>query len=572
MQESEHYIFISYENEDRELIQRLCKDLSDRDIPVWSDQQKLHPGEKRDQAVGSAVAQAGYFLCCYSQARLSNPGSAAHEEEQLAMEVMKTKPAGTRWFIPILLDGCTIPETRISDEDTCDGLHWFDLSGDWNHSIEQLVDLLHPSDEIVARIISVYADNSLERLSGIAEELNQKKLSQGQRRRIVETILARPYSAERAAFSRAVYHVAEAMLQKELGLSRVDEPASARVWDEEYHAMRTVSTRVALIYYSTPGMRDLIEDYGTLLLRLADCSRDLRSYSEEIETCRTVGAAFCNIADNTLAVLAAEAYYRAIESCSRHEDDLTKLLGLFEEFRNPFAGTSNPHVQHWLAMAENTATSRQVATLDTGETIRLYEERIARFEANPVLKDQAGVASLNYANYLRGVPKQRLAIEYYDRAISLLTGYNDLGPRQWLTQALLNKGAVLLSMSQFRKALECFEQAIRQAEGQADPAIRVQLAMAFAEKAASLCSLHKYRHVLPVTEQMEKTFAGDTDGEISYWLAVAFYNAGVSSSKELNREKARDLLSRALEHVHRSSQKDVPDLITEIQTLLADIR
>jgi hypothetical protein len=67
-----------------------------------------------------------------------------NEELLLAIEQLRLRPRDRQWFMPVVLDRCTIPDYPIGAGETLQDLHHLDFSADWDAAISQLVRAISP--------------------------------------------------------------------------------------------------------------------------------------------------------------------------------------------------------------------------------------------------------------------------------------------------------------------------------------------------------------------------------------------------------------------------------------------
>ena len=131
--------FISYVREDSETIDRIAATLRDNGIEVWLDRTHIEPGERWQGAIRRAIRNGTHFVACFSVAYATRNKSYAYEELRQAITELRQMPFDRRWFIPILLEPCTVPEIDIDSVDTIDSIQRIDFSQDWDTAIRQLI-------------------------------------------------------------------------------------------------------------------------------------------------------------------------------------------------------------------------------------------------------------------------------------------------------------------------------------------------------------------------------------------------------------------------------------------------
>jgi hypothetical protein len=132
------HIFISYVREDSEAIVRLTSALERSGFSVWTDKGKILPGERWQYSIRKAIETGAFFLACFSAASDSRERSYMNLELRTAIDELRLRPAHRAWFIPVLLEGGTIPELPIGGAETLRDIQWVALWPDWEHGLTQL--------------------------------------------------------------------------------------------------------------------------------------------------------------------------------------------------------------------------------------------------------------------------------------------------------------------------------------------------------------------------------------------------------------------------------------------------
>lgn len=68
-----------------------------------------------------------------------------NEELRLAIEQMRLMPLSHRWFIPVILKSCRIPDFPIDAVETLENLQYIDFSHDWDTAMAQLISAVSPA-------------------------------------------------------------------------------------------------------------------------------------------------------------------------------------------------------------------------------------------------------------------------------------------------------------------------------------------------------------------------------------------------------------------------------------------
>jgi hypothetical protein len=134
-------VFVSYVQENRDVVTRLVYELRDAGLNVWFDRDTLPPGVFWRDEIRAAVRNHEYFLACFSNEYLVRPRTFMNEELLQAIEEIRQR-ANAPWFVPIVLSG-EVPDLPISAGRTLRDIQFVDLSGDsWSSGMERLVYML----------------------------------------------------------------------------------------------------------------------------------------------------------------------------------------------------------------------------------------------------------------------------------------------------------------------------------------------------------------------------------------------------------------------------------------------
>jgi hypothetical protein len=69
-----------------------------------------------------------------------------NEELLIAIEELRLRPRDRRWFLPVTLGSCIIPDYPIGATETLQDIHHIDLSGNWLSGFEKLTRVLTLDD------------------------------------------------------------------------------------------------------------------------------------------------------------------------------------------------------------------------------------------------------------------------------------------------------------------------------------------------------------------------------------------------------------------------------------------
>jgi hypothetical protein len=131
------HIFISYVREDQELVDKLAADLTARGAQIWLDRESINPGQIWQDAVRQAIEDGNFFIACFSNNSVRKQKSVMNEELLIAVGELKKMQYGAVWFIPVLLEECTIPRIPIGPI-TLQDLQWVSLVDDWDEGVRRI--------------------------------------------------------------------------------------------------------------------------------------------------------------------------------------------------------------------------------------------------------------------------------------------------------------------------------------------------------------------------------------------------------------------------------------------------
>ena len=132
------HVFLSYVRDNAVVVDRLVKDLADRGVTVWLDRERLIPGQRWRDVIREAIRSGDLFVACFSREYLERDRSYMNEELTVAIEELRQRQANRSWFIPVSLDGCSIPARNIGAGETIHDLQWVDLGADWDRGVASI--------------------------------------------------------------------------------------------------------------------------------------------------------------------------------------------------------------------------------------------------------------------------------------------------------------------------------------------------------------------------------------------------------------------------------------------------
>ena len=138
------HVFISYVRENRELVDRLCEDLTSHGIEVWLDRNSLPPGVQWRPAIRRAIRAGAFFIACFSSEYNERLRNQMNQELRLAIEELQLHPDNEVWFIPVKLNECQIPDIDIGAGKTLLDINYVNLYEDWDGNIQRILRVIQP--------------------------------------------------------------------------------------------------------------------------------------------------------------------------------------------------------------------------------------------------------------------------------------------------------------------------------------------------------------------------------------------------------------------------------------------
>jgi hypothetical protein len=125
-------VFIAYVEEDLRLAKKLYAAFEQHGFRPWLDKKKLMPVQNWPRAIETAIQTSDFFVACFSRRSTSKRGTF-HSELRFALTCAARVPLDEIFFIPVRLDGCTVPG-RISKR-----IHYVDLFPDWDTGVRKVL-------------------------------------------------------------------------------------------------------------------------------------------------------------------------------------------------------------------------------------------------------------------------------------------------------------------------------------------------------------------------------------------------------------------------------------------------
>ncbi len=102
--------FLSYAKEDTGFVKSLAARLLQDGVLTWFDEKDLLPGDDWKRKIDDAIERSDFVLVFLSSVSVSKTGYF-QRELKYALEQRQLRPQGTRYIIPIIVDGCQVPAT-----------------------------------------------------------------------------------------------------------------------------------------------------------------------------------------------------------------------------------------------------------------------------------------------------------------------------------------------------------------------------------------------------------------------------------------------------------------------------
>jgi TIR domain len=126
-------IFFSYAHEDKSRIDRIYLLAKEAELEPWMDNPPkpfelsgIMPGHPDWQtAISQQLQRAAVVLAFLSRASVSKEGNV-QREFRYALDLTMERPAGTIWFIPVLLEPCEVPNLQVGTQNLRQ-FQWFSL-------------------------------------------------------------------------------------------------------------------------------------------------------------------------------------------------------------------------------------------------------------------------------------------------------------------------------------------------------------------------------------------------------------------------------------------------------------
>jgi len=135
-------VFVSYVRANSDDVDRICETFRKSGIDYWLDRDQMEGGKIWKHAIRDAIAKGAFFLACFSDKYKKKKDTYMNEELLLGVEILRSKPYNSGWFIPVKLSRCKIPPLDIGAGKTLQDIQYFCPYEDWNREMARLVDLI----------------------------------------------------------------------------------------------------------------------------------------------------------------------------------------------------------------------------------------------------------------------------------------------------------------------------------------------------------------------------------------------------------------------------------------------
>ncbi|GGM47535.1 hypothetical protein GCM10007977_056430 [Dactylosporangium sucinum] len=138
-------VFMSYMREDADTVDMIARHLKDAGIAVWIDRNDLRPAADWRKEIRAAIRNGAYFVACFSPSYAASDRTYMNAELRQAIEEMQYKPFDHRWFVPVMLERCELPDIDIDANQRLSHLQYIDFAADWTKAIRQLITAVRPA-------------------------------------------------------------------------------------------------------------------------------------------------------------------------------------------------------------------------------------------------------------------------------------------------------------------------------------------------------------------------------------------------------------------------------------------
>lgn len=137
------YVFVSYVRNNALQVGKIVERLRGEGFTVWYDRDDIGAGDLWSDAIRDGIRKGGYFLACFSTAVASREDTYMLEELKIAATELRRR-RDSKWFVPVRLDDCRLPDMRFYDTLALTDIQWIDLFPDFNTGMQRLIETMAP--------------------------------------------------------------------------------------------------------------------------------------------------------------------------------------------------------------------------------------------------------------------------------------------------------------------------------------------------------------------------------------------------------------------------------------------
>ena len=125
-------VFVAYATEDIAMAEKLFHALLTQGYTPWLDRRRLLPGQNWPRRIEDAIANADFFIGCFSSSSVKKRGGF-QAEVRYALDCANRVPIDEVFLIPVRLDDCRVP-MRIQRE-----TQYVDLFPEFDTGMKQII-------------------------------------------------------------------------------------------------------------------------------------------------------------------------------------------------------------------------------------------------------------------------------------------------------------------------------------------------------------------------------------------------------------------------------------------------
>jgi hypothetical protein len=119
-------VFLCHAKEDALRIEDLYFKLQDENLDPWYDKKKLIVGDDWEEAILRAIANTDFFTIFLSSRSATKRGFI-QKEIRTAIKEYQHRPQGQAYLLPVRLEECSVPPTKLDSNKLLSSLHWIDV-------------------------------------------------------------------------------------------------------------------------------------------------------------------------------------------------------------------------------------------------------------------------------------------------------------------------------------------------------------------------------------------------------------------------------------------------------------